>query len=466
MKNDTTSASISDDYILHLFHLQKEQIDSFHVNHQDDGVHVRIKLTPKTTSCPVCGFPTSKVKSYVHKRITHSMLNTEACYIDYQARRYICPACNKTFYEDNPFTFKGMKISLLTVYNVLRDLKNPADTFKSVAQRNHISSTSAMSIFDRHVQISRRKLPEYLNIDEVYSFKSENSSYVCVLLDFNSQNVIDLLPGRKKSELINYFSFIPREERCAVKAVSIDLWETYRIVAKMMFPNAAIAADKFHLIQELNRRVDKVRLRTMNQLKNYKLMDLKNADAASIEKAERMRKQYYLYKKFNWLLFTNDPAYTDPNREKKYNKVLQGYYNYNDILHYMCLYNPELEEAMNLKDRMIYFYKNSDLDNARKDINELISAFRDCKVPEISSFANTMTRWKTEIINSFIVTNEHGRKINSGIIENRNRTIKCIKHNSNGYTNWKRFRNRVLYVLNKDTTYHLYPKEGENENEQ
>lgn len=148
MKNDTTSASISDDYILHLFHLQKEQIDSFQVNHQDDGVHVRIKLTPKTTSCPVCGFPTSKVKSYVHK--THSMLNTEACYIDYQARRYICPACNKTFYEDNPFTFKGMKISLLTVYNVLRDLKNPADTFKSVAQRNHISSTSAMSIFDRH----------------------------------------------------------------------------------------------------------------------------------------------------------------------------------------------------------------------------------------------------------------------------------------------------------------------------
>lgn len=90
MKNDTTSASISDDYILHLFHLQKEQIDSFQVNHQDDGVHVRIKLTPKTTSCPVCGFPTSKVKSYVHKRITHSMLNTEACYIDYQARRYIC----------------------------------------------------------------------------------------------------------------------------------------------------------------------------------------------------------------------------------------------------------------------------------------------------------------------------------------------------------------------------------------
>ena len=62
-----------------------------------------------------------------------------------------------------------------------------------------------------------------------------------------------------------------------------------------------------------------------------------------------------------------------------------------------------------------------------KDINELISAFRDCKVPEISSFANTMTRWKTEIINSFIVTNEHGRKINSGIIENRNRTIQMYQ---------------------------------------
>ncbi|WP_276889475.1 transposase [Faecalibaculum rodentium] len=37
----------------------------------------------------------------------------------------------------------------------------------------------------------------------------------------------------------------------------------------------------------------------------------------------------------------------------------------------------------------------------------------------------------------------------SSMIENRNKIIKMIKHNANGYTNWERFRNRVLYVFSK-----------------
>ena len=32
------------------------------------------------------------------------------------------------------------------------------------------------------------------------------------------------------------------------------------------------------------------------------------------------------------------------------------------------------------------------------------------------------------------------------------------KANSNGYRNWERFRNRVMYVLNDDATYYMYPK--------
>ena len=52
-------------------------------------------------------------------------------------------------------------------------------------------------------------------------------------------------------------------------------------------------------------------------------------------------------------------------------------------------------------------------------------------------------------------------KMNNGIIENRNKVIKCIKHNANGYSNWKRFRNRHMYVLDKDATYRLNPIKGD-----
>ena len=55
----------------------------------------------------------------------------------------------------------------------------------------------------------------------------------------------------------------------------------------------------------------------------------------------------------------------------------------------------------------------------------------------------------------------HGYKMNNAIIENKNAIIKCVKKNANGFTNWDRFRNRILYVLNKEETYSLYPKEKE-----
>ena len=44
------------------------------------------------------------------------------------------------------------------------------------------------------------------------------------------------------------------------------------------------------------------------------------------------------------------------------------------------------------------------------------------------------------------------------LIGNRNKAIKLLKHNSNGYTNWDRFRNRVLFVLNDDVSINISKK--------
>ena len=79
----------------------------------------------------------------------------------------------------------------------------------------------------------------------------------------------------------------------------------------------------------------------------------------------------------------------------------------------------------------------------------------------MKKFAKTMKNWKEEVTNSFI---EHdGEKVNNGIIENRNKSIKLIKHSSNGYRNWERFRNRVLYSLNDDVYPYFPPNESKDE---
>lgn len=83
-----------------------------------------------------------------------------------------------------------------------------------------------------------------------------------------------------------------------------------------------------------------------------------------------------------------------------------------------------------------------------------------------------LKEWRDEIFNSFnTVTVEYmvnrrseytikSVRLHNGIIENRNKMIKCMKHNSYGFTNWVRFRNRVMYVLDPKATYSLEPRFG------
>ena len=457
--------------ILELFQIDEDIIEKLDIYHASDGVHIAVTLKKAVHNCPICGCETARTKAYVDKKIKHAVLTNNECFINYRARRFICPACGKTFLEKNPFVLENMKISVATVYNVLGDLKNSHDTFTSVGDRYGISPTTAIKIFDEHVHISRRKLPEVLCVDEVYAMPNDESKYVCVLLDFKTQKVVDILPSRRKSDLINYFSLIPKKERENVKYVSFDLWKTYRDVAGIMFPGSLTSCDKFHVIQEMSRQFKNVRIRIMKQYaqtRNYYRYEKSYRPLAPKER-EKFREacdNYYVLKKFNWLLFSSDERINDPNEKKRFNKVLCRYMNYYDLYDYLIHINSELEIAAYLKDDLQRFYKNCQFENAGDQLNSIIKDFRTCGIPELVHFAGTLAEWKHEIVNSFIIVDkDKKRRINNGVIENKNKIIKNLKHNANGFKNFNRFRNRAMYCINDDATFYMLPiKKGDENN--
>ena len=55
------------------------------------------------------------------------------------------------------------------------------------------------------------------------------------------------------------------------------------------------------------------------------------------------------------------------------------------------------------------------------------------------------------IINSFKLLK--GKRISNRLIENRNKLIKDLKYNANGYVNFDRFKRRILYTLNSTINY-------------
>ena len=458
-------SSIEGLFILDLFNLDLSDIQNISYASDTTGISVYdITLASMPVSCPDCGCSNPKIKNYVIKKINHTALSDRKSIIRYRARRYICPLCSRTYYEHNPFVFKSMKISTRVIFDVLRDLKNFNETFSSVSRRYNISTTSAAYIFDSHVQLSRNPLPEVLNIDEVYAFKTDKSKYVCVLTDFNTQEPVDILPDRKYSYLANYLGSIPLEERKKVKIVCSDMYDTYRSITQGYFPSAKCAADPFHVSQEFHRKMDSVRIRVM---KGFNKTDSDQSDA------------YYLLKHFRWLLFKSSDAkgkdgkeLFDPNREKQYNHHFKVYLNYYELRQKILDLDTLLSEVYDLKLEMVDFYRNHTYETAPAALDELIKKFSTGSIEEMNAFGRTLVKWKNEIINSFIIIRKeyfisgddgsvavHDVKSTNALAENKNKVIKCIKHNANGYRNWYRFRNRVLYVLRPDATFHLEPLE-------
>ncbi|WP_279014628.1 transposase [Thomasclavelia cocleata] len=119
-----------------------------------------------------------------------------------------------------------------------------------------------------------------------------------------------------------------------------------------MFPNAVNSLDRFHLIQEFNRRLERIRIDAMNRVKPNPNFKETNHSSSEITKHREMEKQYYVLKKFNWLLLKNDNKISDLNMKKKYNRVLERYYNYYDLVEYMIKTDSQLTETLYLKDEL------------------------------------------------------------------------------------------------------------------
>lgn len=474
---------IDEGFILQLFSLHREDVEELSCIHKPDGIHVFIKLSVKTHECPYCTTPTKKIKGYHNKKITHSILHNVSCFIDYRVRRYECPACGKSFTEDNPFSRGNSTISTVTVYNVLTALRNPKLSYEDVAKMFGISAASVMAIFDRYVQIPRKILPKYILIDEVHAVDDPSSKYACVIMDYVTQDIIDILPTRRKDYLIKYFTLIPREEREKVEIVCSDCWRTYREVARVCFPKAKHACDEFHIVQIFTKIYSKIRVDTMNDEKRKrdgldKHLTTPNGRKYINPEWKDHDINHYLLSKWNWLLRKSDEyddekdekkkkkkkdkhpdvkeyRLLDPNRPKKMNKKLGRYLNFYDIHDLILEINPDLAVAENFYDRLREFYHKVKYKDAKTVLNSLIKDLRSSGIPEFDSYAKTLNEWKKSVVNSFIIIDETGTHISSGKIESRNKVIKDVKRASNGVRNFTRFRNRCLFAINKDTPIYI-----------
>ena len=415
------------DDILYFFNLKPEEVQSSAVSHYNNTTtYVDITLNRKPATCPHCGGAHVYAHGFALRLLKHPILYDTECIIRYHSRRFKCQYCKSTFFEYNPFAHPNTSYTLYTYQRIFKELKNPRITFKQVAIDVGLSITQIINLFDNLGIALRRPLPKVVCIDEFYDPKTGSGSYNCVFMDWSTGEVVDVISNRKKYYLQSYLQNIPKSERDKVEIISIDMWNPYRDIAKLYFKNAKIAVDSFHVIKNLNKALDDVRLKVMRKF-----------DSKSNE--------YYLLNKFAWLIEMNyeNIHYNKP----KYNRKLRMSLNHHEILNMILKIDDELTQIHNFKEMYRYFNKHCPYEEGREKLAKLINAFKLSGIKELQKVSNMLSNWFDEIVNSLIRI--EGRRVSNGPIESLNSRIRTILKNACGYRNFERERNRIFYCFNE-----------------
>lgn len=144
------------------------------------------------------------------------------------------------------------------------------------------------------VNIGRGALPKCLCIDEFKFEVTKYNKYPCVLSDFFSGKIIDIIESRIEAYLQEYFSKISQSELNKVKYFSSDLFEPYRTIKRKVFPDAIHIVDYFHVSKLFTKLVNTMRIRVMKTLSTnsaeYLLKEFIEKDGEIIDFKEKVNR--------------------------------------------------------------------------------------------------------------------------------------------------------------------------------
>ncbi len=96
-------------------------------------------------------------------------------------------------------------------------------------------------------------------------------------INVETGDIIDILERRTNRIITEHFiaNYSLKERKKRVESVTIDMNAGYVSVIKEMFPKAVIIIDRFHLVQLINRSMNRIRIYIMNTFKTSNNEDMK-----------------------------------------------------------------------------------------------------------------------------------------------------------------------------------------------
>jgi transposase len=263
----------------------------------------------------------------------------------------------------------------------------------------------------------RGRLGPHLAIDECSVRK--NFVYATVFSDPGRGVVIDMAPGRDASAVLFFASLFSHAERARVRVVTIDCHAPYRMAARVLFPNALVVADAFHIHRRVLAALTEVRRDAWNRWRH------------------RSRRLGEVFKDARFVLArARDHLDADDSTGAERQRI---------ALYDATNLDPELAVAYELKEAFrvaMAVGKSGDVAGFVACLELFDALCIGSKIAAFVTMAKTLRNWRVEIVN-YAASGGASNGFAEAIIHQ----IKNQKRQAHGYRTWAGFRGQILWAF-------------------
>lgn len=277
-----------------------------------------------------------------------------------------------------------------------------------------LSWDTAQEIMRRAVGrgLERRQLEglKHLGMDEK-SFK-RGQSYITLLTDLDHSRVLDVVEERTTEAADRLWETLSPEQKQAVEAVAVDMWEPFIQTIQQQVPEADIVHDKFHVSKYLGEAVDKVRRQEHKEL------------MAQGDETLKGTRQLWLY----------NPQNSSPDQAEEFSTL-------KDL-------QLKVARAWAAKELFSKFWEYQEEGWARRFFKDWFGWVSRSRLKPVVEVAQMLKR---HLDNLLTYLKHH---ITNAVTEGLNSKIQSLKAAARGFRNFRNYRIRILFFCGK---LNLYP---------
>lgn len=393
----------------------------------DNGFIYEVEQRRTDRDCPHCKSHEAKIMGYYYTETKCSESENFDDILRIKRVRFRCKKCGKTFSPLILGIDRYSTISKQVEQFILNDFTKPL-TFADISNRYSLTKNRIIQMFDEKIKyVPRRKMPRILCIDEIKFSEELDQNYCCVLYDFENKEIVDIIKNRQMPYLREYFYNIPLKERENTKVFISDMYDAYATVCQQYFPKSVHIIDKFHIITQLSRAVNSLRVITMNSIKD-------NKD----------EKPFYNFMKSNWKLFL---CREENIPDKRYTYMKTGeVFRYDELIYNSIKLNDKFWTGYLALQDLFHFSYFSTYEEALTFVLFLSSKLKSSNSELLKKVGDTFNKWRYEIANAF-TKDAKANKYTNAIAECINNQLKTIIKSAYGYHNFERFRKRAMMII-------------------